>query len=69
MSPDEQAKAKADLTNSLLELLDGLSPLLDAAEGLKADLERRGWSPTAAEAVALEWLMNAQRFAWQQAKP
>lgn len=68
MSPDEQAKLKADLANSLIELLDSLSPILDAAEGLKADLERRGWSPTAAEAVALEWLMNAQRYVWQQAR-
>lgn len=68
MSPEEQAKIKADLANSLLELLDSLSPILDAAEGLKADLERRGWSPTAAEAVALEWLMNAQRYVWQQAR-
>ncbi len=59
---------KADLANGLLEMLDTLSPILDAAEGLKADLERRGWSPTAAEAVALEWLMNAQRFVWLQVK-
>ena len=68
MTPNEQAEVKTALSNSLLELLDNLSPLMDAAEGLKKDLERRGWSPTAAETVALEWLLQAQRFAWQQAR-
>lgn len=51
----------------MLALLDGieaLSPIFDAAEGMKADLERRGWSPTVAESVAHQWLLNVMQRIW-----
>ncbi|MEU1554328.1 hypothetical protein ABZ517_16615 [Streptomyces scabiei] len=32
------------------------SPLFDAADGVKAELERRGWSPGASEDLASEYL-------------
>lgn len=41
----------AQLITSLAEL----APLFDAGEGMKADLERRGWSPAVAEALAHQW--------------
>lgn len=51
----------------MLALLDGieaLTPIFEAAEGMKADLERRGWSPTVAESVAHQWLLNVMQRIW-----
>lgn len=62
VTPDE---VKTELSNGLMQMLDACSPMLDAAEGLKADMERRGWSPTAAEQVACSWLLSAQAMAWK----
>ena len=61
-----EAKNKAELASMLMDYTDMLTPIFDAAEGMRADLERRGFSPTAAESVANEWLMSAMRFIWQQ---
>ena len=41
---------------ALLDVNEALSPMLDAADGMRADLERRGWSPTMAEALAGQYL-------------
>ena len=49
---------KADLTNTMIELVDNFAPLLDAADGMRADMKRRGWSPTASEQAALTWLLS-----------
>lgn len=59
-------QTRADFSNALIQLLDNTSPLLDAADGMRADMERRGWSPTAAEQASLSWLLEAQRYLWQQ---
>lgn len=56
-------KARHELTNGLLEATEQMGPLLDAAEGHRAEMERRGWSPTAAEAAALEFYLALLRVA------
>lgn len=33
---------------------------------MRADLERRGWSPTMAETLAAQWLSNMLNFAFNQ---
>lgn len=56
---DDSTNARDVLTNSMLELSENMTPIFDAADGVKAEMERRGWSPTASEQVALTWLMGA----------
>lgn len=51
----------------LIAAVEALSPLFDAAEGMKADLERRGWSPTTAEATAHQWLTLVMNQVWKNA--
>lgn len=47
----------------MLGLADQWQPFYEAAEGQKAELERRGWSPSAAEAVAEEMLRGFVKLA------
>lgn len=58
-TPAELANMRHELSNALLIMSEQMAPLFDAAEGMKADMEKRGWSPTAAEQVALTWLVGA----------
>jgi hypothetical protein len=44
-----------DIGNGLLELSELMAPMLDAADGLRREMERRGWSAAAAEDAALAW--------------
>jgi hypothetical protein len=53
---EELAKMRADLANLMLVMRANLTPAFDAADGMRADLEKRGWSPTAAEGMAMTWL-------------
>jgi len=57
-----------DLLNGLLEMAENLTPFLDVAEGHRAEMERRGWSPTASETAALEIYLSMLRLALN-AKP
>lgn len=57
--PNEAAAAKAELANGLLQAAEMMTPLYDAADGIRADMAARGWSPTAAEQAALTWLCSA----------
>lgn len=52
------------LAGALMEAIAAVAPIFDAGDGIKADLEKRGWSPTAAEQVALQWVMNAMQKIW-----
>lgn len=52
-----------NLSRDIMAALDGLAPVFESAKGLRARLEADGWSPTAAEAVALEWLQGIIRKA------
>ena len=67
MSDDQLAKMKTDMTVALMQGIDAFAPIFDGAEGIRADLERRGWSPTQAEAAAGEWLTGAIRLVWKSA--
>ncbi len=56
MSADEAARNRNEMTNAMLTATETLAPIFDAADGMRVDMERRGWSPVAAEKVALQWL-------------
>ncbi len=57
--PTSMEKAKHDLSVVLLDAVGLMQPIFDAADGMKRDLESRGWSPTVAEQCAGIWLMGA----------
>jgi hypothetical protein len=40
----------------MLDMTGILEPIYDAADGMKRDLEARGWSPAMAEQCAGTWL-------------
>lgn len=65
MTANESAKQRADIAASLLDITDALGPVFDTADGVRADLERRGWSPTAAESAASVWLDGALAHVWK----
>ena len=65
MTQNEIDKVRHDIANGMLGLNDLLGPIFDAADGVKADMEKRGWSPTACERVALVWLTNTLSKALQ----
>lgn len=44
-----------DQTNALLGFSEALSPMLDMVDGHREEMIRRGYSPTAAEAMAVEF--------------
>lgn len=43
------------LATALLEMTSMFKPIGEAVDGYRADLENRGYSPTAAEAMAMEF--------------
>jgi hypothetical protein len=47
---------KAAITTAMLDMAGVLEPIYDAADGMRRDLESRGWSPTVAEQCAGTWL-------------
>lgn len=57
----------SEMSNALLAMLADYEPIFDTADGMRRQLEQRGWSPTAAEAVALEWLRGAMAQTWKAA--
>lgn len=58
MPDDEPESDLAKLTNGLITVVEGMQPLVDAANGFKKKLEEDGWSPTAAETAALTLLVG-----------
>jgi hypothetical protein len=56
-----------EMANLLIGMLADYQPIFDAADGMRAQLEQRGWSPTAAEAVSLTWLQGAMAQTWKAA--
>jgi hypothetical protein len=45
-----------DLGPMIMEQIALMEPILEAAKGLRVKLEADGWSPTAAETIAMDWL-------------
>jgi hypothetical protein len=57
--PPTPEDLKAEITVAMLDMAGILEPIYDAADGMKRDLEARGWSPTMAEQAAGSWLCAA----------
>ncbi|MGC5565325.1 hypothetical protein ACPYPG_21155 [Streptomyces sp. FR-108] len=55
-TPDELHRIGLQLAHTLHQIGSLCEPLFDAADGVKNELERRGWSPTASEELAAEYL-------------
>ncbi|WP_333745764.1 hypothetical protein [Streptomyces sp. IBSBF 2950] len=55
---DEEAEARNSIANSMLVMREGLVPVFDAADGMRADLLVRGWSPQTAELLTMTWLQR-----------
>ncbi|MEE1838130.1 hypothetical protein [Streptomyces sp. SP17KL33] len=55
---DEEEEAVNSIANSMLMMRAGLTPVFDAADGMRADLLARGWSPHIAEALTYVWLQR-----------
>lgn len=66
---DRLAQERTQLATELLTLQEQMAPLYDAADGMRAELQTRGWSPTAAEQAALTWLCAAIAAAFSPSKP
>lgn len=56
-TPPTPAEMKAQITTAMLDMAGVLEPIYDAADGMRRDLESRGWSPTMAEQAAGTWLI------------
>lgn len=57
-----------EFAHALFEGIEALQPVFDTAGGIKADMERRGWSPTVAEMIAHQWLANMLDQMWRMAR-
>lgn len=66
-TPSQPSTEEPSLASGLADLADDLEPLFEQADGLKKRMEDRGWSPMAAEQIALTWLTGALRAFWAQA--
>ncbi|WP_019061762.1 hypothetical protein [Streptomyces prunicolor] len=64
-SREEIDDTRNELSNSLLAFTELMSPIFDHADGIRTDLTRRGWSPEAAEQVALMWLISMVNSAFR----
>jgi hypothetical protein len=63
-TPAEVANAVAGAAANMRE---ALRPVEEAARGYKLELEQHGWSPTAAEQVAVHWIISMQTIAFTHA--
>lgn len=64
VTQDEAAEQRTQVANAMLLMGEQLTPVLDFADGMRADMERRGWSPTAAEQASLAWLLGMMSQIW-----
>lgn len=58
-TPPTPEELKAQITMAMLDMSGCLEPIYDTADGMKRELESRGWSPTMAEQGAGAWLIGA----------
>jgi hypothetical protein len=58
---DESSPHK--MAQAMVELAASMAPVIELAAGQRKLLESQGWSPTAAEAYALELLLGLTRLA------
>ncbi|MFG3287221.1 hypothetical protein ACGF3G_00155 [Streptomyces sp. NPDC048179] len=55
---DDMEAARASMLNGFLVMQEALAPAFDAADGMRADLVARGWSPAMAEMLVATWLQR-----------
>jgi hypothetical protein len=55
---DEAAEVRTQMLNAFLAIQEGMAPAFDAADGMRADLVARGWTPTMAEMLVATWLQR-----------
>jgi hypothetical protein len=55
---DELAEMQNALATSLIVMREQMAPAFDAADGIRADMAVRGYSPSATEEIAVQWLSN-----------
>ena len=65
MSAKHEPTVAQTMTEAVAELMDNFAVMSEAAKGYRDQLERDGWSPTQAEVIAAEWLILAQRKAFE----
>ena len=53
---------------AMADVMEGFGPVWDAADGVRADLVRRGWSQAIAESLAASWVQGAIATFWAQAQ-
>lgn len=58
---DEPRSPVGDILTAVMEMVEGMSPLRQAALGYKASLVANGWSETQAERIAAEFLIELNR--------
>lgn len=58
-----------EVLKGMLESVDAFAPVFDAADGMRLDMERRGWSPTMAEQIAGMWLANIMTLIFNAQQP
>jgi len=63
-TPDDLARERHVMSSQLLTLHEQITPIYDAADGIRADLTQRGYSPTAAEQVVTVWLCEMMKQAF-----
>ncbi|MFD5509139.1 hypothetical protein ACFWIB_15360 [Streptomyces sp. NPDC127051] len=66
MNDPQPLSDQGQLAGILLNLQESMAPIYDAADGVRAELLSRGWSPGAAEQAAATWLCAAIKSMWNQ---
>lgn len=62
MAPDKQfEQSRREVGEACMQARDLLGPVLESAEGVKADMISRGWTPHNAEAVAVAYVQGMLR--------
>lgn len=56
------------MAEAMAEIVEMMKPVVEAVEGQRQLLGSQGWSPTAAEAYALELLLGLTRLALRGGK-
>ncbi|MER6485716.1 hypothetical protein ABT264_19435 [Streptomyces virginiae] len=55
-TPEALEAMRRQISLGMLDMAGLLAPIYDTADGMKADLAKRGWSEALAEQIAGSWL-------------
>lgn len=58
MPDDSMDFIQQQVAQACMQTRDVISPILESAEGMKADMVSRGWTPVNAEAVATAYVQS-----------